>query len=67
MKDFGNLSKENNFCLIGDLNITFSDGTYFTEEGRGLLTECFKKNQLINLTSAIPENIDPYRIEPANI
>ena len=58
VKDFERISKEYNLCICGDLNISFSDSHYFTEEGRRALTKSFAKNNLINLTSAICKNID---------
>ncbi len=58
VKDFERISKANSLCICGDLNMTFSDNYYFTEEGRQVLIKSFAKNNLINLTAAIPENID---------
>ena len=58
IKDFERISKENSLCICGDLNMSFSDNYYFTEEGRRALTKSFAKNNLINLTAAIPENVD---------
>jgi endonuclease/exonuclease/phosphatase family metal-dependent hydrolase len=58
LKDFNRLSQELNLCIIGDLNITFGDGEYFTKEGRTLLVDNFNKNKLINLTADVPKNID---------
>lgn len=58
LNDFDKFSANNNFCIIGDLNLTFSDNDYFTVIGRNMLWEAFAKNDLHNLTSEIPKNID---------
>lgn len=56
--DIYKFSKNVNFCYTGDLNMSFSDNYYFTNEGRNQLNECFQKNSLINLTENLEENID---------
>ena len=56
--DFDRIAKNNNFCICGDLNMTFSDNYYFTIEGRQKLNDSFEHLNLINLTANIPENID---------
>lgn len=56
--DFDNIAAGNNFCLAGDLNMSFGCNTYYTEEGRGKLNDAFERSNLINLTANIPENID---------
>lgn len=57
-EDVTNISKSGNFCYTGDLNISFSDNYYFTRFGRENFVECFKTNQLKNLTESVSENID---------
>lgn len=49
---------EKNICFLGDLNCSFSDNYYFTNEGRDLFNESFKNLKLRNITSEISENID---------
>jgi endonuclease/exonuclease/phosphatase family metal-dependent hydrolase len=56
--DFTRIAKSNNFCICGDLNMTFSDNYYYTKEGRQKLNTSFEVLNLINLTANIPENID---------
>ncbi len=58
LSDFERISKVNNLCIAGDLNITFSDNYYFTKDGRGKLNKAFDKFELTNLTADIPKNID---------
>ena len=57
-EDINTISKLGNFCYAGDLNISFSDNYYFTKFGREILVDCFKTNQLLNLTESLSENID---------
>ena len=57
MNDLQKLS-EKNICFIGDLNCTFLDNYYFTNEGRTLFDKNFKALNLKNITAEIPENID---------
>ena len=57
-EDINTISKLGNFCYAGDLNISFSDNYYFTKFGREILVECFKTNQLLNVTESLSENID---------
>lgn len=56
--DINKISQSTNFCLAGDLNISFSDNYYFTTIGREKLNDVFSKNNLINVTKDIPQNID---------
>ena len=56
--DINKISQSTNFCLAGDLNISFSDNYYFTKIGREKLNDVFSKNNLINKTKDIPQNID---------
>ena len=55
--DINKISQSTNFCLAGDLNISFSDNYYFTKIGREKLNDVFSKNNLINKTKDIPQNI----------
>lgn len=57
-EDIQKFTQVDNFCLAGDLNMSFSDNYYFTNTGRNSFLECFQKNNLINLTEKIKENID---------
>ena len=57
--DFENINKEaKNFCIIGDLNISFSDNYYFTKDGRKKLNSSFEKHQMKNYTADLKHNID---------
>lgn len=56
--DINKISQSTNFCFVGDLNISFSDNYYFTKIGREKLNDVFSKNNLINVTKDIPQNID---------
>jgi endonuclease/exonuclease/phosphatase family metal-dependent hydrolase len=56
--DFGRVTEKGDFCLAGDLNISYSDNYYFTKEGRSKLNASFEKLKLINLTAGIAQNID---------
>ena len=56
--DFERLSSGNNFCVIGDYNISFSDNYYFTVYGREQLNKSFDKNGLALLTRNKTECID---------
>ena len=58
ISDYKNLSKEKNFCLIGDYNISFGDNYYFTNDGRNELNIVFKECNLNLLTRANAECID---------
>ena len=58
MDDFERLSQANNFCLIGDFNISFSDNYYFTNFGRDELNKSFDKNNLELVTRQKKECID---------
>lgn len=46
LKDFDQLSKENNLCIIGDYNISFYDNYYYTKEGRNKLNAFFKQHNI---------------------
>jgi len=58
IRDYQKLSKGNNFCLIGDYNISFSDNYYFTNYGRNELNKVFKECNLKLLTRDKTECID---------
>jgi endonuclease/exonuclease/phosphatase family metal-dependent hydrolase len=58
IEDYIKIAQSNNLCIIGDLNMSFADNYYFTNEGRQKLESTFEKLQLTNLTKDIPENID---------
>jgi len=62
LEDFERISvNENfceNFCIGGDLNMSFADNYYFTQDGRKKLIDSFEKLKMTNLTAGIPENID---------
>jgi endonuclease/exonuclease/phosphatase family metal-dependent hydrolase len=58
IEDINKISQSTNFCFAGDLNISFSDNYYFTTIGREKLNDVFSKNNLINVTKDIPQNID---------
>lgn len=58
LADFDRIGKQNNLCICGDLNMSFSDNYYFTNEGRDRLNEAFDKFELSNLTANISKNID---------
>jgi len=50
ISDCQKLSKGNNFCLIGDYNISFADNYYFTNNGRNELNNLFRECNLNLLT-----------------
>ena len=58
IRDYKKLSTGNNFCLIGDYNISFADNYYFTNEGRNKLIEAFRECKLKLLTIDRTECID---------
>lgn len=58
LTDFESIGKTKNFCIIGDLNISFSDGTYFTNEGRKKLRNSFEQLGMKIMTEQITQNID---------
>lgn len=58
LSDFGKIAKSGNFCIAGDLNISFSDHYYYTKDGRQKLNSSFEELNLVNLTANIPQNID---------
>lgn len=58
LKDFEEIAATTNLCIAGDLNISFSDNYYYTQDGRQKLNASFEKLNLLNLTANIPQNID---------
>lgn len=58
LEDYKKLSHENNLCIIGDYNISFSDNYYFTNFGREELNKSFETNNLELVTRERKECID---------
>ena len=57
--DFEKIGKQTkNFCIIGDLNTSFSDNYYFTKVGREKLNSSFEKHKMKNHTADLKQNID---------
>lgn len=56
--DFDKIAKSSNFCIAGDLNMSFSDNYYYTKEGRQKLNSSIERLSLVNMTANIPQNID---------
>jgi exonuclease III len=56
--DFEHLSSEKSFCIIGDLNVTFSGRVYPSHDARNKLNAAFEKLNLVNLTAEIDNNVD---------
>lgn len=56
--DFATIGKSKNICILGDLNISFSDDIYFTTEGRKKLSSTFEQLGLKIMTDQITKNID---------
>ena len=65
--DFKTLSINQNICIIGDYNISFSDNYYFTNWGRNELNNSFEENRIANLTHHLSEAIDHIAISQAFI
>ncbi len=57
-EDFKRLSANEDLCVAGDYNITFSDNYYFTKEGRKLFNEVFEATGIINCTAHLSEAVD---------
>lgn len=45
-------------CICGDFNLSFSDNYYYTKEGRAIIDECFRRNEISLVTAGQPECID---------
>lgn len=58
ISDFKNLSTKGLFCIVGDLNVTFSGRVYPSHDSRNKLNLVFEELELINLTSEIENNVD---------
>ena len=58
ISDYQKLSKEKNFCLIGDYNTSFADNYYFTNNGRNELNKVFEECKLKLLTRDKAQCID---------
>ncbi len=58
LTDFEAIGKAQNFCIIGDLNISFLDDFYFTIKGREKLTNSFERLGMKLMTEQIIQNID---------
>ena len=58
LTDFECIGKTQNFCVIGDLNISFSDDVYFTKDGRKKLRNSFEQLGMKIMTEQITQNID---------
>jgi len=58
IEDIKSLSQLGNLCYTGDLNTSFCDNFYFTHFGRDNFNDCFKQNNLKNITENIPNTID---------
>ncbi|SDG81853.1 hypothetical protein SAMN04488062_102255 [Flavobacterium omnivorum] len=67
INDFYNLSTAQNFCIVGDYNISFSDNYYFTNFGRSELIKSFKENKIENLIKNLSEVIDHIAMSTAFI
>ena len=59
MEDVKRLTSEgHNICVIGDYNLSFSDGWYYTKEGRKLVEDTFSECGISILTRDRAECID---------
>lgn len=59
MEDVRRLTSEgHNICVIGDYNLSFSDGCYYTKEGRKLVEDTFSECGISILTRDRAECID---------
>lgn len=58
LTDFETIGKNQNFCILGDLNISFSDNVYFTKEGREKLRSSFEQLEMKIVTEQVTQNID---------
>ena len=56
--DFETHGTTDNFCIIGDFNISFSDNYYFTKDGRSKLKNTFQLLSMKIMTEQIVNNID---------
>lgn len=59
VNDYKRLSaEENNLCICGDFNCSFSDNYYFTNVGRKFILQSFEENRIELLTASRPFCID---------
>jgi hypothetical protein len=58
IRDCRELSRDKNFCIIGDYNISFADNYYFTHIGRNELNNLFRECNLNLLTRDKAECVD---------
>ncbi len=58
IEDFHRIAAHGNFCIAGDINMSFGDNYYHTNDGREKLNNAFMQLKLVNTTAGIPENID---------
>lgn len=58
MDDIKRIALFGNVCVIGDYNCSFSDGYYFTKNGRNTIAEGFRDRSIAILTEKRPECID---------
>jgi len=66
IKDFKTISN-NNICIAGDFNISFSDNYYFTSYGRNELNKSFEENKLELITRQSKNCIDHIAISKSFI
>lgn len=66
MEDVRRLATEGHrMCVIGDYNLSFADGYYYTRYGRDLVRQTFLDCGIDILTQAVPECIDHIAISKA--
>lgn len=58
ISDFQRLSQDQNFCIAGDFNISFSDNYYYTKAGRDSLNKSLECNNMTLVTQDRKECID---------
>lgn len=58
IEDYKRIGSKTNFCVVGDFNISFSDGHYFTDHGRISLNNVFQELDMQISTASIQKNID---------
>jgi endonuclease/exonuclease/phosphatase family metal-dependent hydrolase len=58
IEDYIRIGKDKNLCVAGDFNISFSDGHYFTIQGRDSLNKVFQELNMQIPTASIQKNID---------
>jgi len=58
LADFERLAKDQNLCIAGDYNLSFSDNYYFTTSGLNCLLDSFNKNKINILTQDVRNCID---------